>query len=232
MSATFCGSRGPAVPTSLAIMRLTKFDHACVLIEDGEARVLIDPGAYTPGFETLTGLTGVLITHQHADHLDPERIGALLNANPDAAVHADQGGLEVLAGLGIDATLATAGDRFDDVGTQVDVFGALHAVIHPDLPTVTNVGYLLGGRFFHPGDAFTVPGVPVDVLGLPIGAPWLKLSEAIDYLRTIAPRIAIPIHEAVLAKPAMYYGRVTDLAPDGTTTVVVAPGETVDLDEL
>lgn len=213
-------------------MRLTKFDHACVLVEDGDARVLIDPGAYTPGFETLTGLTGILVTHEHADHLDRERIGTLLAANSGTPVYADQGALDVLTDLGIDARLATAGDRFDDVGTQVDVFGALHAVIHPDLPTFTNVGYLVGGRFFHPGDAFTVPGVPVDVLALPIGAPWLKLSESIDYLREIAPRVAIPIHEAVLAKPAMHYSRAVDLAPDGTTTVVVAPGETVDLDQV
>lgn len=213
-------------------MRLTKFGHACVLIEDAGARVLIDPGTYSPGFETLTGLTGVLITHEHADHVDPDRIGALLAANPDAVVHADQGSVDLLAGLDIEATLATAGDRFDDVGTPVDVFGALHAVIHPDLPTFTNVGYLVSGRFFHPGDAFTVPGVPVDVLGLPIGAPWLKVSEAVDYLRAVAPRIAIPIHEAVLAMPAMHYRRATDLAPTGTTTVVVDPGQTVDLDEL
>ena len=37
------------------------------------------------------------------------------------------------------------------------------------------------------------------MLGLPTGAPWLKLSEAVDFLRAVAPRTAVPIHEAVLS---------------------------------
>ncbi|MGH8776224.1 MAG: MBL fold metallo-hydrolase [Jiangellaceae bacterium] len=209
-------------------MRLTKYEHACVLVEDGDARILIDPGTYSHGFEALTGLTAAMVTHQHADHLDADRLGPLLERNPQAAVYADEGSAGLLTDAGIAGTTARAGTRFD-IGTEVVVYGVDHAQIHADIPLVANVGYLVGGRFFHPGDAFTVPDVPVDVLGLPTAAPWLKLGEAADYLRAVAPRVAVPIHEAVLARPAMYYGHFERLALDGTTVTVIEPGSHADV---
>ncbi|MGH8824250.1 MAG: MBL fold metallo-hydrolase, partial [Jiangellaceae bacterium] len=135
-------------------MRLTKYEHACVLVEDGDARILIDPGTYSHGFEDLTGLTGVLVTHQHADHLDVERLRPLLGRNPGADVHTDEATAAILAEQGVVAGAVRAGDRFD-VGIEVSAYGVDHARIHEDIPLVPNVGFLVGGRFFHPGDAFT-----------------------------------------------------------------------------
>ena len=106
-------------------------------------------------------------------------------------------------------------------GSRVDVLGGEHAVIHPDIPIVANNAYLIDGTHLHPGDSFTPPPAPVDVLFLPTGAPWLKLSEAVDYLRAVAPRIAVPIHEAVLAMPAMHYRMFDSLAPEQTTVRVL-----------
>lgn len=204
-------------------MRLTKLVHACVLLEEDDTRILIDPGSFTPGFENLTDVDAVLITHQHPDHLDVDRLGMLLEHNPGAALYSDEGSASALADRGFTAEIARDGDR-PPLDVPVQVFGTNHAIIHPDIPMIPNVGYLVGGRFFHPGDAFTVPDEPVDVLGLPTGAPWLKLSEAVDYMRTVAPRIAVPIHEAVLAMPAMHYRRFEELALPGTTVTVVDPG--------
>lgn len=209
-------------------MRLTKYEHACVLVEDTDARLLIDPGVYTHGFEELTGLTGILITHQHPDHVDVDRFGPLVEKNPDAALYADEGTAAMLAERGLPVSTGREGDRLD-LGLEVTVHGVNHAVIHPDIPRIPNVGYLVGGRFFHPGDALTVPDVPVDVLGLPTAAPWLKLAEAVDYLRDVAPRIAVPIHEALLARPAAFYRHFERLALNGTTVKVVSPGEGFEL---
>lgn len=204
-------------------MRLTKYEHACVLVEDDDARILIDPGTYSHGFEGITGLTGVLITHQHPDHVDVDRLRPLLTQNPGAAVRADEATAEILAAQDVSASAVHAGDRFD-VGTEVSVYGVHHARLHEDIPVVPNVGYLVGGRFFHPGDSFTVPDVPVDILGLPTAAPWLKLAESIDFLRTVAPRIAVPIHEATHAMPDMVYHHFRNLALDGTAVTVIQPG--------
>jgi L-ascorbate metabolism protein UlaG (beta-lactamase superfamily) len=196
-------------------VQITKLRHSCLLVEEGEARVLLDPGNFSRGFDELTGLTGVLITHQHPDHVDKERLGAVVSANPHARVFADEATAAQLAEVGIEATAVHEGDS-PQVGVDVRVFGKDHAVIHPDIPIVPNVCYLIAGRLFHPGDSFTVPSAPVEILALPTSAPWLKLAETVDYLRTVAPRIAIPIHEAHLVSPDLYYGRFRDLAPDGT----------------
>lgn len=209
-------------------MRLTKYQHACVLVEDDGASILIDPGIYSSGFEALTGLDAVLITHQHADHVDPDRLGPLLAGNPDARVYADDATASILREKGLEATVASEGEQIS-AGVDVTVHGVNHAVIHPDIPIIPNVGYLINGRFFHPGDAFTVPDVPIDVLGLPTGAPWLKLSEAVEYLRAVAPRVAVPIHEAGLAWPAMHYRMFEQLALSGTSVQVVEPGDTIEV---
>lgn len=196
-------------------MDITKFGHSCLQVRDRDANVLIDPGVFSPGFETLTGLTAILITHVHPDHLDAPRIATLTDANPDAAVYADAAAAEELAKVGVSATVATAGQVFD-VGTKVETFGEQHAVIHDDLPRATNVGYLVAERLYHPGDALLVPGKTVEILALPAMAPWMAVKEAIDYQRAVGPRWSVPIHEKLLANTDSYYARLETMGPEGT----------------
>lgn len=210
-------------------MQLTKLGHACLHIRDGDASVLIDPGTWSSGFEDLRGLSAILITHQHADHVDMERIGALVEANRQAIVAAEQDTAGQLAERGITVQVTGAGDGFDAGGLSVRVFGEQHALIHADIPRVPNVGYLLGDTVFHPGDSFTVPDAAVPVLALPTGAPWLKAGEAIDFLRAVAPQVAVPIHERTLAMPQMEYGRFESLGPADTEIRVLTDGDSTDV---
>jgi len=205
-------------------MHLTKLGHACLHITDGDAAVLLDPGTFSSGFEDLRGLTAILITHQHFDHLDEDRIGALVENNPQALVVADYDTAGQLAERQITAQVAVAGDVLDAGGLSVRVFGENHALIHADVPIIPNLGYLVGDTVFHPGDAFTVPDVAVPVLALPTGAPWLKAGEVIDYLRAVAPNIAVPIHERTLAMPDMEYQRFERLRPAETEVRVLSDG--------
>ncbi|MGI8308935.1 MBL fold metallo-hydrolase [Saccharopolyspora hattusasensis] len=206
-------------------MQITHFGHACVLIETDSARLLIDPGKFAADFEDLRDLDAVLITHQHFDHLDLDRLPALLSANPDAHLVVDPGSASAVAEKGLAATTARPGESLELGGAAINVVGGTHAVIHPDIPVIDNIGYVVDhGAFYHPGDSFFVPEQRIDVLGVPTGAPWLKLSEAVDFLRAVAPRAAVPIHEAVLAMPQMHYRMFEQLGPKDTAVEVLPKG--------
>jgi len=201
-------------------MQLAHFKHSCLLAELNGARILFDPGVFSHGFEGLTGLDAILITHQHPDHIDTARLPALIEANPGAALYADP---ETAAQLGEPWTAVHAGNVFTIGEVQVTGGGGRHAVIHPDLPVIDNTVYLLGtpeqpAQLVHPGDSLWVPPNPVDVLAIPAVAPWMKVSEAVDYLRAVRPRLAVPIHQEVASQAGrgIYYSRLAEMAHEGT----------------
>ncbi|MFE3371368.1 MBL fold metallo-hydrolase [Streptomyces sp. NPDC059173] len=179
-------------------LTLTKKTHSCVRIEK-EGRVLvIDPGGFSEDDAAL-GADVMLVTHEHPDHFNEARLRAGLEANPAAEIWT----LRSVAGqlsAAFPGRVHTVGngDAFSAAGFDVTVHGELHAVIHPDIPRITNVGFLVDGSVFHPGDALTVPERPVDTLLLPVMAPWSKISEVIDYVREVKPRRAIDVHDALL----------------------------------
>jgi L-ascorbate metabolism protein UlaG (beta-lactamase superfamily) len=212
-------------------MRITKLGHACLFIEEGEARILIDPGVFSRGYEGLREIDAVLITHQHEDHASLEALAKVRQNTPGVPMYGDEGTVRVMAEKGdIAITAVHAGEEFEVAGVKIAIYGSNHAVIHPAIPGIENVGYMIAGRFFYPGDNFTNPGVPVEVLALPIGAPWLKVSEVIDYVVAVRPKIAIPVHDAVLAMPAMHAGIVGRFTqPQGIEVRVVENGSTVEV---
>jgi L-ascorbate metabolism protein UlaG (beta-lactamase superfamily) len=208
-------------------MQVTHFGHSCVLLDTGAARLLIDPGSFSTGFEGLTGLDAVLVTHQHPDHLDTERLPALLRANPDARLIVDGGTAGQLTD--VDHEAVEPGATVTVAGARVEVLGGQHAVIHPDIPVIPNNAYLVDGTHLHPGDALDTVPADVDVLFLPAAAPWSKISETIEYLRAVAPRAAVPIHQGILANPAVFYGHFDRLGPERTTFRPLDPGVAVSL---
>ena len=184
-------------------MKITKFGHACLLVEEGSAKLLIDPGTFSEGFEGLTDVSAVLYTHKHPDHFYADALAKLLETNPDMRVLADEGTAAEI-GTSDKVEVVHDGDELDIAGVSVKGIGSDHAVMHPDQPVDTNVGYLIAGRLFHAGDNYVVPGEPVEILAFASVAPWAKVSETVDYVRAVAPRIALPIHDAITTAPDMY----------------------------
>ncbi|MET9339589.1 MULTISPECIES: MBL fold metallo-hydrolase [unclassified Nonomuraea] len=179
-------------------MKLTKYGHACVRIEKNGKVLVIDPGVFTDA-SALDGADVVLVTHDHFDHADRDKLAALA---PEVSIWTCEG---VASGSaeGLDAHVVRHGDAFEAAGFEMKVFGEWHAANHPDLPVVDNVGFLVDGEVFYPGDAFTVPPVPVGTLLVPTGAPWLKLAEVIEYLRTVKPARAYSTHDALYSEAGL-----------------------------
>jgi L-ascorbate metabolism protein UlaG (beta-lactamase superfamily) len=209
-------------------MKLTKYGHSCLLVEVGPDRILVDPGTFSQGWENLTGLTAVLVTHQHPDHVDPARLPGLLALNSDVQLFADPGSVGTLAETGVTATPVEPGDTLD-LATPVQVFGETHAVIHKDLPSIANRGYLIDGRLYLPGDSLQVPSQAVEILAVPVAAPWMAAKEAVEFVRAVDPTIAVPIHEKILASTGMVYGLLQKLKPTDTQWLDLDDGRTVEV---
>ncbi|MFE0098965.1 MBL fold metallo-hydrolase [Streptomyces sp. NPDC059009] len=211
-------------------MKLTKKSHACVRLEKDGRTLVIDPGTFSEE-DAAVGADAILVTHEHIDHFNEDRLRAGLEANPGAEIWtlrsvADQ----ISAAFPGRVHTVGHGDTFEAAGFDVQVHGELHAVIHPDIPRITNVGYLIdGGAVFHPGDALTVPDHAVETLMLPVMAPWNKIAEVIDYVREVKPARAYDIHDALLtdlARP-IYDSQIGALG--GTEHLRLTPGESATL---
>jgi len=181
-------------------MRITKFGHACVRLETDGHVVVLDPGGFTEP-EAVDGATAVLVTHEHPDHYAPEhlrRTGAPVFTIGAVAAKIREDAPDVAERL----TVVEPGQQVD-VGVPVTVVGEKHAVIHPEMQHFDNSGYLLeaeGRRVYHPGDSLTPPPTDVDVLFLPVSAPWLKVSECIDFGRDVGAPRSLAIHDKVYSE--------------------------------
>ncbi|MFF8916198.1 MBL fold metallo-hydrolase [Streptomyces sp. NPDC015032] len=208
---------------------LTKKTHSCIRLEKDGRTLVIDPGGFSEQ-DAAVGADALLVTHEHPDHFDEGRLRAGMEANPAAEIWTLRSVADRLSAA-FPGRVHTVGhgDTFSVAGFDVQVHGELHAVIHPDIPRITNIGFLVDGSVFHPGDALTVPERPVDTLMLPVMAPWNKISEVIDYVREVKPRRAIDIHDALLtdlARP-IYDHQIGSLG--GTDHGRLTPGDSTGL---
>lgn len=215
------------VPDEGRGMRLTKFTHAAVRLEHRGTTIVIDPGTFSEP-EVLAGAHAVLLTHEHYDHLDVARLRA---ADPDLEIWTNAGSAAHLTDLGDRVHVVAHGDRFQLGALDVHVYGERHAPTH--LAPIGNVGFLIAGEVFYPGDALTLPEDPAPTLLTPVNAPWVTSPQVVAYLRELAPERAYATHDGLLhdrALPvvdAILGAAVTDPARQDYRRL--APGTSVDL---
>jgi L-ascorbate metabolism protein UlaG (beta-lactamase superfamily) len=213
-------------------MQLTKFTHACVRLDDGNRSLVLDPGVFSELESALDGAGGVLITHEHADHIDADRLRAAVRKDPRLRVWAPAGVAATLGDLGEQVVAVGPGESFDAAGFAVRTFGGQHALIHPTIPVVANVAYLVDDSVYHPGDSLVVPPVPVRTLLAPIHAPWSKTAEVIDFVVSVRARHVHQIHDGLLNEIGMGFveGHLTRIgAEHGSEFRHLTASESVDV---
>lgn len=180
-------------------MKITKFGHCCLLIEVAGKKILTDPGKWSSGFEALTDIDLILITHEHADHLHAEAVVAIREKNPAVIIIANDSVGKILASAGVPSERLGDKESKEYGGVRIGAYAGKHAEIFEDFGQVENIGYLIADKLFYPGDAYSVPGKEVELLALPVAGPWCRSVDAIRYALEVKPKRAFPVHDAVLS---------------------------------
>jgi L-ascorbate metabolism protein UlaG (beta-lactamase superfamily) len=212
-------------------MRVTKFEHATLTLIEAGKTLVIDPGSFTTPLIDLAGTVAVVITHEHPDHWTPDHLDRIRKAVPGVPIYGPEG--VVRAAAGYDVIAVQPGETVDVDPFRLEFFGGKHAVIHETIPVVDNVGVLVNDAFYYPGDSYAVPdGADVKLLAAPVGAPWLKIGEAMDFVLAVAPRQAFGTHDMTLSVigRTMHRARLRwATEKDGGEFLELEPGDSTDL---
>lgn len=179
-------------------MKITKYQHACFTVEADGQLLVVDPGEWSTDFTPTENIVAIVITHEHFDHCNEGLISEIFDKNPNIMIISHQNVLNKI-NLTINMSPVTAGDSLQIAPFNLAFFGGQHATIRPDMPPVDNLGVMINSQIYYPGDSLSLPDLPIDTLALPISAPWLKFSEAAEFLDAAKPRLVFPTHDAILS---------------------------------
>ena len=187
-------------------MKIKKLGHCCLVVETDGKKIMTDPGSYTVEKQVKErNIDLILITHEHQDHLHVDSLKSILLDNPNAIVVTNSGVGKILDENGIKYKKLEDEKSGEFDGVFFEAHGDKHAEIYEEFGQVQNTGYFIGKNLFYPGDSFTNPHKKVDILALPVLAPWLKLKESIDYAVEINPRICFPMHDWNIKIPGILH---------------------------
>lgn len=178
-------------------MKITKFEHACFVIEQDGQSLIVDPGEYTTDLVVPDTVVAVVITHEHPDHFSKALLDAVKDHNPDVTIVGHESIVGQLDGFQTQAVMANEGIKIGNF--ELEFYGGDHAMIAQDWPIIPNLGVMINEKLYYPGDSFVVPEREVEILALPVAAPWLKVSETMEFLQAVKPKLAFPTHDAILS---------------------------------
>lgn len=188
-------------------MKIKKIGHCCFVAEINGKRVMTDPGAFSTAQVEEQNINLVLFTHEHADHLHLESLQKVLENNPECKIITNSAVGKILEENNIKYIKVAGGENYNFEGISISGFGGKHAEIYGEYGQVENTGYMIDALCY-PGDAFENPDAPVDILALPVAGPWMRAKDGIDYAKLIKPRVAFPVHDAILAPIAVFVSKL------------------------
>lgn len=186
-------------------MKIKKLGHCCFIVEPKEGiKIMTDPGAYSTLQNEEVGITAVLITHEHGDHLHIESVKKILENNPNITIITNSAVGKILEKENIKYTKVEDTQNILIEGISITGFGNEHSEIYGDYGRVQNTGYMIESLCF-PGDSFNLPNSKVDILALPIAGPWMQMKEAVEYAKQLKPRVIFPVHDVFLQDYAPHW---------------------------
>lgn len=174
-------------------MRITKYEHSCVVIEEQGRHLVIDPGKFSHAFEPSDTIDCVIITHVHSDHFDVNILNSIKTLNPDVMICSTAQVAEQAQELGIEVVDANRSCTHGPF--HASFYGGQHELYEG----FSNIGVLVNDVFYYPGDSYTQPGKAVKILGAPASAPWLRVTEASQFIKDCSADRVIPMHNALLS---------------------------------
>jgi L-ascorbate metabolism protein UlaG (beta-lactamase superfamily) len=212
-------------------MKLTKYEHACLLFEDADKSLLVDPGIFSKSVPELSNVVGIVITHAHPDHFDIERLRSLIKTNPSAQVFTVQSIADEVSDI-CTPQVVTRGMVAKCDPFELNFYGGQHAEIHTSIPVIDNIGVMVNQTVYYPGDSFALPDIGVPVLAVPASAPWMRIGEALNFIEDIKPKRVFPTHNALLSDigTKIHYGLFENFVDHmGSEFEVIEPGKSIDL---
>ena len=209
-------------------MKLTKFEHSCMVLEKNGRVIVIDPGGFSESFRPVPNTDALIIAHEHGDHYDPDKIAAIRELNPDVKIFTTASVAKEVDG----ATEIHTGDKVTIGGFDIEFFGHDHAPILDNVVPCDNFGVVVDGVFSYAGDSFAIPPVHPTVIALPASAPWLKVDESVKYMTAVKPARAFPTHNALLSKSgeSVVYNWLNRCAAEcGTEFIDLQPGQSIEI---
>lgn len=184
-------------------MQITKLEHACLVLEKGNQRIILDPGSYTRPVGEFLNVSAVVVTHMHDDHCSEAQLESIIKSNPNVVIYGTDEVCQRLAknDLARDKTVPVHhGDFYTHGEFSLEFFGDMHAEIHRSIPLIQNCGVMINDKLYYPGDSYTQPDRKVELLACPTSAPWLRIGDVMDFVTALKPSRSFATHNVHLSE--------------------------------
>lgn len=211
-------------------MKLTRYSHACMVLEDNGQKFVIDPGNSVKNIDDITNVVAVFVSHEHPDHFFPANLENIVSANPDVDIFSTKA---VADAFGKNVTVVSENDQHITGPFQLQFTGKKHALAHPDWDLgMENRGVIVNNSFYYGGDSFTLPNKPIKVLAAPLAYAWAPMEKIMNYVAQVQPEICIPVHDINLSSDGIavaHHWLKLLCDREGITFHPLRPGESIDI---